>query len=417
MSTPSRLNAYTIWFLGSLFYAYQYILRVLPNIASQEIVEKFTLDASTFGQFSGFYYIGYASMHIPMGILLDRIGPKIIMPLSMACAALGLLPLIYADTWIYPTLGRILIGMGSSGAILGIFKIIRLGFPEEKFTRMLSVAVTIGLLGAIYGGQPMNYMMGVFGWKHVIEIMALLGVILAIVTYFLTPTQAFEKIKISSIIKDMKTIFYNPWVVAVTLLSGAMVGPLEGFADVWGTEYLKIAYGYGDDWASTVPSFLFLGMCFGSPFVSYIADKTKAYFSTVMTCAVVMLVSFMLILFAQVSYTNMVILLSISGVSCAYQIIMIYKASTFVPDHVTGLTTACANMVIMVFGYVFHSSIGNLMTAFWDGSTENGIAIYSAGTYQQALLVIPAGLFLGFIGLMIVGRLEKRRMVATAPSS
>ncbi len=108
----------------------------------------------------------------------------------------------------------------------------------------------------------------------------------------------------------------------------------------------------------------------------------------------------------------MVVFLSISGAACAYQIIMIYKASIFVPDHVTGLTTACANMIIMIFGYIFHSSIGNLMTAFWDGATENGIALYSAGTYQQALLVIPVGLFLGFVGLMIVGRLEKRRVLA-----
>lgn len=283
-------------------------------------------------------------------------------------------------------------------------------FPEEKFTRMLSVAVTIGLLGAIYGGQPMNYMMKAFGWERVIEIMAFVGVVLAIATYFLTPTQVFEKIKFSSVIKDIKTVFCNPWVITITLLSGAMVGPLEGFADVWGTEYLKVAYGYGDDWASTVPSFLFLGMCFGSPFVSYIADKTKAYFGTALACAGVMLLSFIVILFAQVSHSTMVVLLFISGAACAYQIIMIYKASTFVPDQVTGLTTACANMIIMIFGYVFHSSIGNLMTAFWEGNTENGVAIYSVSTYQKALLVIPAGLFLGFIGLIIVGRLERRRV-------
>ncbi len=68
----------------------------------------------------------------------------------------GLLPIIFAKHWIYPIMGRFLIGAGSSGAILGAFKVIRMAFHEQGFTRMLSYTVTIGLLGPIYGGTPVS---------------------------------------------------------------------------------------------------------------------------------------------------------------------------------------------------------------------------------------------------------------------
>jgi sugar phosphate permease len=59
----SNWRIFLVWFLSSIFYAYQYILRVLPNIMMPEILEKFQVNAEIFGQFSGLYYVGYSIMH------------------------------------------------------------------------------------------------------------------------------------------------------------------------------------------------------------------------------------------------------------------------------------------------------------------------------------------------------------------
>jgi MFS family permease len=85
--------------------------------------------------------------------------------------ALGLLPIIFTNHWIYPILGRFLIGVGSAAAILGAFKIIRMSFAEKYFTRMLSLSVSIGLLGAIYGGGPVSYLCQNVGYKDVVVIL------------------------------------------------------------------------------------------------------------------------------------------------------------------------------------------------------------------------------------------------------
>src|ERR1700690_2834479 len=96
----SRAIVWMIWIIASVFYAYQYVLRVMPSIMLTDIMQQFRIDALTFGQFSGLYYIGYALMHLPIGIMLDRYGPRKVMTGCILLTVAGLSPLIFADHWI-----------------------------------------------------------------------------------------------------------------------------------------------------------------------------------------------------------------------------------------------------------------------------------------------------------------------------
>jgi predicted MFS family arabinose efflux permease len=382
----SQQIAWLMWMAGAIFYAYQYILRVMPNIMMLDVMDKFHMDAITFGQFSGIYYIGYSVMHLPIGIMLDHYGPRKIMPLCILLTIVGTLPIIFAENAIYPIIGRFLVGVGSSAAILGTFKIIRLGFEEAKFTRMLSIAVSIGLVGAIYGGGPVNYMNEVYGYVSVITIIAAAGVVLALVTYFLVPD---IKAKASaSIFGDVVEVISNSKVMTICILAGFMVGPMEGFADVWGTQFLKQTYGLDGPVAASLPSMIFIGMCFGGPALSFVAEKT-GYFTAIIIAGIVMTTSFVLLLASEISVATITFVFAIVGVCCAYQIIAIYKASTYVREGLVGLTTALANMIIMIFGYFFHSSIGWVINAF---NKEPDIA------FTYGIAVIPACLLIGVIG-------------------
>ncbi len=400
------ISVWLMWSLASFFYAYQYILRVLPNIMMADILEKFQIDASLFGQYSGLYYIGYAGMHIPVGILLDKYGPKWILPLCMFLTVIGLMPLLYAENWIYPGIGRLLIGMGSSAAILGVFKIIRMSFPEDKFTFILGCSVTIGLLGAIYGGQPVNYLMHTFGSEIVLQFIILLGILLAIATFFAVPKQVASKAH-QGWMTSVKEVLTNPQIIFVCLFAGFMVGPLEGFADVWGKEYLKSVYKLNENVAASLPSLIFLGMCFGSPILSWITEKTKAYFGFIILSGIVMSLSFFLLLTGQLPVSLLTVMFIIVGVFCAYQILAIYKASTYGGEQLVGLTTACANMIIMTFGYVFHSIIGQIMSHLWDGTMIQDVPAYDAHAYTLALMVIPIGLMMGVFGFIWLAMSKK----------
>ena len=398
--TTSRATAWFVWIIASIFYAYQYILRVMPNIMLGDIMQQFHIDAAIFGQFSGVYYIGYALMHLPIGIMLDRQGPKKVMTGCILLTVIGLLPIIFAENWIYPVMGRALIGVGSSAAILGVFKIVRLTFSEQRFTRMLGFSVTIGLVGAIYGGGPVSYMCSVFGYKAVVQIFAILGIILAAITYFIVPQ--FESNNTSTVVSDIKTVFANRKVILLCCFAGLMVGPLEGFADVWGSEFLKQVYGFDVKTANYLPSMIFIGMCFGAPVLSIIAEKTGNYIGSIIGAGVFMLATFIALIAKMLTTSSIIISFILVGVCSAYQILAIYKASTYVPKNVAGLTTAVANMIIMTFGYVFHSSIGFVVNAY-SGVSQVQSFIYGVG-------IIPLTLGIGIIGFFSLAYQEKKQL-------
>lgn len=400
--STSRRIAWMVWVIASVFYAYQYILRVMPNIMLEDIMNQFGISALTFGQFSGVYYIGYSLMHLPVGIMLDRFGPKKVMTGCILLTVIGLSPLLFADYWLYPIIGRFLIGLGSSAAILGVFKIIRMIFSEVQFPRMLSLSVTIGLIGAIYGGGPVSYMRDLLGYQVVVQLIAVAGGLLALMTYFIVPD--IKSAPQGSIFSDIKEVFSNPKVVLICLLAGLMVGPLEGFADVWAAAFLKQSYGISTTLAASLPSMIFIGMCFGAPVLSFIADKVKNYFAVITASGIVMALFFFALLIFTLPASALASGFVIVGVCCAYQILAIYKASTYVREEVVGLTTAVCNMIIMLFGYAFHAVIGSIVNAF--GGPTTSLAL----TY--AMTVIPVALAISSIGFIWLMASEKKDKIA-----
>lgn len=392
LSKNSRSFAWMLWVIASIFYAYQYILRVMPNIMLDDIMQQFKIDAGIFGQFSGVYYIGYSLMHLPIGIMLDRFGAKKIMTGSILITVVGLLPLIFAEHWIYPVVGRFLIGMGSSAAILGVFKIVRMTFSEARFARMLSLSVTIGLIGAIYGGGPVSYMREAVGYQAVVQIFAVGGVILAFTAYWIFPNG--EAPSQSTMLADIKEVFGNKRIIWSCLFAGFMVGPLEGFADVWGQAFFKQVYGFETSLAASLPSMIFIGMCFGAPVLSLIAEKANSYLGTIIGSGIVMTVSFFALLIWSLPSQAISVCFILIGICCAYQILAIYNASTYAREEVAGLTTAVANMIIMIFGYVFHTVIGSVIN-FMGGAAAPQALLYGVA-------VIPAGLSIGTIGFIIL---------------
>jgi MFS family permease len=405
--SSSRMMTYIVWMTASIFYAYQYILRVMPNIMLDDIMQQFNIGATAFGQFSGFYYIGYSLMHLPIGIMLDRYGPKKIIPICILLTVAGLTPLIFADHWLYPILGRCLVGMGSSAAILGVFKIIRMTFSENRFPRMLSFSVMIGLIGAIYGGGPLSYMHEYFGYKPVVEILAIIGTVLAVVTYWVIPE--LKEVSKASVTSDVYEVLSNARVIWICIFAGFMVGPLEGFADVWSTAFLKQTYAFDGTLAASLPSMIFVGMCFGSPLLTFFADKIGNFLAVIIGAGIVMAVCFTVMLAWHLNPETLSFTFVILGICCAYQILAIYKASTYVNENVAGLTTAIANMIIMIFGYAFHTIIGTVINFTGGPKSAEGLS--------YGVTVIPLTLIIGIVGFIILLKNEKRTKIGERDDS
>jgi len=398
------------WLITSLFYTYQYIFRVMPNIIMPELVSKFDIGAEAFGQFAGIYYITYALAHIPIGTWLDKKGPKYVVPSCLILTILGTLPLIFSESWLMVCIGRAVLGFGSAGAILGLFKVIHLGFPRTQFARVLGIGAFLGLMGAIYGGKPVAHLVAVYGYTTVIKYLVYIGLAFAIISFFVMPKAKGIKNDQVKLLEDLAEVWKHKNVIYLAVFAGLMVGPLEGFADAWGAAFMQSVYHMDKATSSFLTSLMFLGMAFGSSIVAYIGDKTKAYYQTIIWCAFIMASIFAILLIQVISSSTAIMAMFMTvGVLSGYQVLSVYVSTTFVKEGVIGLTTAIVNMIVMSFGYLFHSVIGKILSLTWNGEMFEGVKIYTPESYVYSIYVIPVCLVAGGLGFFWLKVRTKQR--------
>ena len=390
------------WFLVSMFYAYQYILRVIPNVIASISIEKFKISAIAFGQFSGLYYIGYTLAHIPIGIVLDKYGPKTVLPVCVVLTFAGLIPLLMSDVWLFAQIGRIITGIGSAGSALGLFKVANM-YYGDKFARMSGLSIIIGLVGAMYGGLPIVSLLDEFGWEALFLTFIIIGAVLALLLYlFMLP---YEKVDViednSNLLSKIKLVVCNKQIIIISLLAGFMIGPLEGFADGWVTSFLRIVGGMSKETSALLPSTIFIGTCFGAFILPYMLENMKFdAWNLLIASALGMMVPFLLLYVNSSSVIFVTIIFFLVGFFSSYQIIATCKVLSYVNNNVVALATAVNNMIAMAFGYFFHTAISCVIDMLWDGKIVDSEPIYTKALMLKSMLFIPGGLFIGLLGFL-----------------
>ncbi|MDZ5761938.1 MSF transporter [Candidatus Cyrtobacter comes] len=402
-----RVFGLSMWLSATIFLAYQYVLRVLPNLIVGPLSANFGISSQEMGYFSSLYYIGYTGMHIPIGILLDRIGVRKVMPICIALTSVALVPLIYSNSWHYAVAGRLLLGMASSAAVLSVFRVTRICFGEKHFSTAIGITVTIGILGAVYGGRPVDILVEQFSWKSVINIFIIAGFVIALLSYIFIPsTKRTDNVPQSnrSIADDLRVVCLNPRIILLSSICGLMVGLLEGFADAWGTLFFEQAYGLDRGTTTMLPSIIFFGMCVGSPIIGYFIEKTRCYYTGIVFSGIAMLCCFSAILYLELNTFMLYFCVFTSGFFCAFQVIVISKVRDFARKELLDMTSTVSNMVIMIYGFVFHNIIGGLMDMFKD---SDGLA--SAYSLRCGLSSINIALVLGIAITLLMMFYEKKK--------
>ncbi|WP_323732615.1 MFS transporter [Candidatus Bandiella euplotis] len=401
----------------SLFYAYQLIERIIPNVVMQNIMDKYHVGAGEIGRFAGIYYVGYVAAHIPLGILLDHFNAKKVIPICILLAVAGFAPLAYLDNFAVASYGRLLIGFGSAGAVIGSFKMFRICFSEEKFPRMLGWMVTFGLIGAVFGSGPLANLVAYLGWVETLHYVVISGLVLAVFSYLVIPNTSSEKgFSLIAIKDDFKYLFSNKTVLVISFLGGLMIGPLEGFADAWSSPYLRIVYQLSNEEAGYISSFVYIGMALGLIVMGYIFEKTKAYYTLIITSSVLMTICFGIVLAGII---NDIFILKtvflVIGFFCAYQIYIVAKSIALSLEKYATFISAISNMTMMLLGYFFHTGIGKMLHHLWDGVSvsETGSPIYSADSFSKTFAIIPVGLVIATVGFILLAYLEKRKASQT----
>jgi MFS family permease len=382
--------------LGALFYCYEYLLRILPSVMSEDLLKMYDISGVAFGNLVAFYYYAYTPMQLPAGMMMDRLGPRKLLVFASVICALG----TYLFSYQYlPTaqIGRFFVGLGSAFAFVGVLKLASLWFPPSSFAFIAGMATSLGMLGAMIGDIVLSKLVVLLGSTMTLYLAAAIGLLLTIALWLVipetkmlkTPTDA-TKLSYREFFSEVFKLFRNPQMWLIGIIGSLLYLSLSGFAEVWGIPYLIRAYGLSNSRAATAISLVFLGWGLGSPLVGWISDRIGNRRYPIIVGALLGAVIFALILhFPFIASHSLGGMLFLFGVCSSTQIIVFPIARELNVSALAGTAIAVTNLFVMLGGALSEPLIGKALDVLTGTLTKGNLMAFSVESFGYALSIIP----------------------------
>jgi MFS family permease len=160
-------------------YFLSYLLRNANAVISPELTKDLGLSAADLGLLTSAYLFAFGAFQLPLGILLDRYGPRRVEAgLLLFCAA-GCALFALGEALPQLALGRALIGLGVSACLMASFKAFSLWFPIERQASLNAAIMAAGGLGALAASSPLGALLPVLGWRGIFLARAAITLVVA----------------------------------------------------------------------------------------------------------------------------------------------------------------------------------------------------------------------------------------------
>lgn len=391
-----------MFFVSTLFFLYEFVIRVIPGIISDDLMLTFQIDAGSLGFMSSIFFFVYAFLQIPVGILFDKYSTKFL--LFVACLLCSLGTIIFANTTDYTlgVLGRLLTGIGASFGFVGVLKIAEEWLPRKRFALLSGLLLSLGFIGAMISGNLLKEFIDHFGWVRVLTILGYLGFGICVLIFFVIkdpeknplPKKALTQDLFKNIIVVMKN--RSIWING--MIGFCVYAPTSVFAELWGKSYLMTVLHYSSDQAVFAVTLIFLGWAIGCPLIGMVSDVSRNRRSLMFFGSLI--AAFVMIIILYVNSINSFIvfgLLFAFGFFSSTQVLNFPYAREINENTFTATAISLTNMMVVLGPALSQPLVGFLLDHYWTGVFENGIRLYSKDAYQSAFIVIPVLLFFAAI--------------------
>lgn len=184
MTSIPAPNPWTRVFLPfAVGYFLSYLLRNANAVISPELRGDLGLSAADLGLLTSTYLLAFGAFQLPLGILLDRYGPRRIEAALLLVCAAGCALFAAGDGMSQLTVGRALIGLGVSACLMASFKSFALWFPVERQASLNAAIMAAGGLGALAASSPLGALLPALGWRGIFYAIAIFALLAAGLIY------------------------------------------------------------------------------------------------------------------------------------------------------------------------------------------------------------------------------------------
>lgn len=191
VASPLHLTAARIILFGllpfGLGYFLSYLFRAVNAIVAPDLVKELSLDAGQLGFLTAAYLLAFSLFQLPLGILLDRYGPRRVQAGLLAIAGTGALLFAFGRDTATLTIARALIGLGFAGGLMSSFKAVVVFVPEARRALASACVMSLGALGLMVSTAPMHALIEAYGWRSVFVGLGVITLLVALLILFAVP--------------------------------------------------------------------------------------------------------------------------------------------------------------------------------------------------------------------------------------
>ena len=416
---PTRTTAFAwlVWALGASHYSYAFFQRVTPGVVEQELMRDFAASGSELGVLGGAYFFTYAGLQFPLGILLDRYGPRRIMAVSALLAGVGSIGFGLADTLTPAIAGRLLVGAGVAVGLIGTMKLSMIWLPPERFATITGVTMFIGVVGALSGQTPVRLVVDELGWRETVIWAGVFGILLAVAIWLIVRDRGSgdgtpQRESASSVARGLASILVNRQTWFLSLYSAMLSGPILTFTTLWGTTFARESYGMAPETAVFSMSVTLAGFGLGLPLGGWASDQLRRRKPPLWSGAGLCLITWLIIIYwPQPPLIAAWVLFFLNGLASGWVVTIFALARELNRPQFGGAVVGFINMMGIGAVAIMQPFTGYLLDQLWDGTVESGVRIYSDEALRQAFLLFPACSAIALVSCFFVRESHNQQLV------
>jgi MFS family permease len=370
-----------------------YLFRNINAVIAGPLTAELGLDAGQFGLLTSVYFLTFAAAQLPVGILLDRYGPRRVQSTLFVVAACGAAFFALSESLLSLVLSRALIGLGVAAALAAGLKAIVLWFPKERLPLANGWMVMLGALGAVTATTPVEALLVSIGWRELFLFLAAVTAACAFTVYLVVPdVPSAERAVNDPMAPGLRAVFTDRRFWRLAPLSATSIGTAWALQGLWAAAWLTDVERF--DRASLVSHLLVMAvaLCLGALAIGWSADRLRSSgisLRTLLGSLAALFIAAQLALIFRCFSSSYVLWAIVAGVGSGTVLSFAILAEYF-PKELTGRANAALNVFHMGGAFALQCLTGFVIQAWAKDHGHYPEVAYQAAFAINLLLQIIA---------------------------
>lgn len=274
MSTTSSRHLWIRLFLPfAAGYFLSYLFRTANAVIGPVLAQELGLGDNALGLLTSTYFLAFGAAQLPLGMLLDRFGPRKVEAGLLVLAASGAAIFATSSTLGGLAVGRALIGLGVSACLMASFKAFALWFPPERQASLTGWVMASGGLGALAASKPLELALDYTGWREIALALSITTLLVACIILVSVPDQGNDTkgSSFNSQLEGVKTVFISRHFWRYAPMGFWMTGGFMAVQGLWASRWMTVLEGMDRAAIATRLTWISSAMLVGFLFMGFFA--------------------------------------------------------------------------------------------------------------------------------------------------